>query len=163
MGSGKTTVGRLLADATRWPRYDNDQLLDQLYGMTARQIIDARGEQEMRDAENAALALGLTVEAPCIIDAAAGTIMSEPSRQALREPIVIWLRAAPETLFRRAMGAAHRPFLDGGEEWVRATAAKRSPLYASVADIVVEVDDRPPAEIAAEALTGLRRLCSGLD
>ena len=44
MGSGKSTVGRLLAQRTGWPRYDNDALLQELYGMTAKEIVEARGE-----------------------------------------------------------------------------------------------------------------------
>jgi shikimate kinase len=159
MGSGKSTVGRLLAQRTGWPRYDNDALLQELYGMTAKQIVEARGEKSKREAENAALAFGLTRPAPCILDAAGGTITSEASRTALNPAIVIWLRARPKTLYRRAVGGAHRPFMEGGEEWVRKTDADRRPLYASVADIVIDTDKRRPSVIADDVMTRLRPLC----
>ena len=162
MGSGKTTVGRLLAEATGWPRFDNDRLLDQIYGMTAKQILEVRGEEEMRAAEDAALAQGISAEAPSIVDAAAGTILSPTSRELLREPIVVWLRASPSTLFSRAVGAAHRPWLEGGEEWVRTAAAEREPLYSSVADIVIDTDDVSPARAARELLSRLSSLCPEL-
>ena len=162
MGSGKTTVGSLLAEATGWPRFDNDQLLDQLYGMTAKQILEARGEEEMRAAEDAALALGVSAAAPCIVDAAAGTILSSSSRDLMREPIVVWLRASPLTLFSRAVGAAHRPWLEGGEEWVRTAAAEREPLYRSVADIVLDTDDLSPSRAARELLSRLSSICPEL-
>jgi len=162
MGSGKTTVGKLLAEATGWPRYDNDQLLDSLYGMTPKQLLEARGEQHMREAEDATLAFGLKAEPPFILDAAAGTILSEASREALRSPIVVWLRASPETLLRRAVGGAHKPWLAGGAEWIRAAAAERHALYASVADIEVETDDRSPTLVVEEILSQLRELCPAL-
>jgi shikimate kinase len=162
MGSGKSTVGRLLAQRTGWPRYDNDALLQELYGMTAKQLVEAQGEAAKREAENAALAFGLTRPAPCILDAAGGTITSEASRAALKPAIVIWLRARPKNLYRRAVGGAHRPFVDGGEEWVRKTDAERRPLYASVADIIIDTDRLRPSAIADQLMTRLRTLCPEL-
>ena len=162
MGSGKSTISRLLSAATGWPTYDNDELLLQTYGMTPKQILESSGEQQMRDAEDAALAIGLASEPPCFVDAAAGTIMSEASRRLLSAATVVWLRATPETLFRRAAGAPHRPWLDGGEEWMRNAAAERYALYESVADLVVDTDDRPPSEVADEVLSRLGELCPEL-
>ncbi len=162
MGSGKSTVGRLLADATGWPRYDNDQLLMDLYGKTARDIVAGQGEQAKRGAEDAALAHGLENEPPFILDAAGGTIESEVSRRALASAIVIWLRASPHTLYERSLGAAHRPFLDKGEAWFEDTTARRAPLYESVADIILDTDGRGQAEVAAEAYSQLAKHCPSL-
>jgi shikimate kinase len=162
MGSGKSTVGRLLAKRTGWPLYDNDALLMDLYGITAKQIVETQGEEAKRDAENAALAFGLAKPAPCIVDAAGGTITSEESREALRGAIVVWLHAPPETLYRRAVGGAHRPFLEDGEEWVRRTDEERRPLYASVADIAIDTSARVPADIADGLLLRLWDFCPEL-
>jgi shikimate kinase len=112
MGSGKSTVGKLLAEKTGWPRYDNDALLLDLFGVTAKQIVEARREEQKREAEYAALAYGLSQPAPCILDAAGGTITSEASRTALAAAIVVWLHASPEALYQRAIGGAHRPFIE---------------------------------------------------
>lgn len=162
MGSGKTTIGRLITARTGWPRFDNDQMLHQLYGMTARQLAEMRGEDQLRAAEGAALARNLSQPGPCVIDAAAGTILSAQSRAALRDPIVVWLRAAPETLFRRAAGAQHRPWLAGGEDWIREATEIRDPLYASVADVVIDTDGRTPDEVAAEIIDRITKLCPGV-
>jgi shikimate kinase len=163
MGSGKSTVGQLLAEATGWPRYDNDQLLQDLFDMTAAELVATRGDQVKRDAEDAALALGLSLRPPFILDAAGGTIDSEESRNALVDPIVIWLHASAATLYQRAFGAGHRPFLDNGEEWMIETEARRRPLYASVADIDIDTENHDPAEVAREALRQLVRLCPELE
>jgi shikimate kinase len=162
MGSGKSTVGRLLAERTGWPRYDNDSLLMDLFGMTAKDIVATRGEQAKNEAENAALSFGLAKPAPFILDAAGGTITSEASRAALRGAVVVWLHAPPETLYQRAVGGAHRPFLEGGEEWMRRTEAERRPLYASVADIDVDTSQRKPADIADGLLLRLMDICPEL-
>ena len=162
MGSGKTTVGRLVAAKTGWPRFDNDQILIELHGMNARELLEARGEDALRAAEDAALAHALKQPAPAVIDAAAGTILSAESRAALREPIVVWLRATAETLFRRAAGAQHRPWLAKGEEWMRAAHEARGPLYASIADAVIDTDGRAPDDVATEVLDRITERCPGV-
>ena len=152
MGSGKSSVGRLLSAATRWPYHDNDELVRRLFGVTAREILAVSGEATMRAAELQALALGLESAPPCIVGAAAGTILEEDARQRLRNAgCVVWLRARPETLTRRAVGADHRPWLDsGGVEWIRDAALAREPLYASVADVTVDTDERSAGEVTRE-------------
>ena len=164
MGSGKTTVGRLLSERTGWPYHDNDELLDLLFGATPRQVLAASGEDRLRESESSALALGLRSPAPCIVGTAAGTILDEHNRQLLtRSGIVVWLRATPAVLGERALGAEHRPWLDtGGEAWILASAAERDPLYGSIADLVVDTRGRMPGEIADEILGGIAERCPDL-
>jgi shikimate kinase len=155
MGSGKSTIGRLLTGATGWPLYDNDRLLDEMYGLSARQILERDGEAGLRAAEDAALVAGLTKPPPAIVGAAAGTILSAEVRGLLLEHTVVWLRAAPETVIMRARGAAHRPWLDRGEAWFREAAEERAPLYAAVADVIVDTDWRSPDDAAREIMNSL--------
>jgi shikimate kinase len=165
MGSGKTTVGRLLARQTGWPLHDNDELVLRLFDTTPRQILASGGEARLRAAESEALAMGLEAPPPCIVGAAAGTILDDANRRGLRSAgIVVWLRATPATVERRATGGKHRPWLDtGGESWIRDAVAERNPLYASVADATVDADGRGVAKVAAEILEHLRgaEACSG--
>ena len=152
MGSGKTTVGQALAARTRWPYVDNDELLDRLAGATPKEILAQHGEARLRESESAALVLGLDAPPPAIVGAAAGTILDPENRSALRERgVVVWLRATPETLAERSIGAAHRAWLDeGGPAWIRATVAERYPLYESVADFTLDVEGRAPDQLARE-------------
>ncbi|MGI9000017.1 MAG: shikimate kinase [Candidatus Limnocylindria bacterium] len=158
MGSGKSTIGRLLAEATDWPYVDNDQLVRRSHGTTARQIVAEDGEAQMRSAEADALALGVEVAVPAIIGVAAGTILDEANGDRLRTGgIVVWLRADASILEERAMGADHRPFLElGGGPWIRDAIAERDPLYASVADIVIDTGAMLPQESVAEIVARLR-------
>jgi shikimate kinase len=158
MGSGKSTIGRLLSEATGWPYIDNDELVLRSNGATPRQLLAERGEAAMRAAESAAMALGLEVPEPAIIGVAAGTILEERNRDRMRDGgIVVWLKAAPSVLAERAAGSEHRPWLEGdAASWMREAAAERDRLYASVADITVDTGDSSPAEAATDEL--LRQL-----
>lgn len=153
MGSGKSTLGRLLSEATGWPYVDNDELVRRAHGATPRQLLAERGEDAMRAAESDALVLGLDVPAPAIIGVAAGTILDATDRDRMREGgIVAWLRADADTLEARAIGAEHRPWLDrDGGHWMRDAVEEREPLYASVAEITVETGSGTP-EAAADDL-----------
>ena len=156
MGSGKTTIGRILAARTGWPYHDNDELVDRVFGGTPRELLAQRGEQQMHADEAAALKLGLSEPAPCLVGAAAATIVDADSRARLGRAIVVWLHARPTTLVKRAVGAAHRPFLATDPlGWMTATAAERDPLYRAAADISVDVDHGSPAEVADEILAAL--------
>jgi shikimate kinase len=151
MGSGKTTVGRLLAGLTGWPYLDNDELIEQAAGRTARQLLAEGGESALRLAEADALEAALTTPPPCICGVAAGTITSPRGRRALADGgIVVWLTADPATLAGRAVSAIHRPWLEeDAEGWLRETAAERNPLYGEVSDLVVDTAERTPDEVAA--------------
>jgi len=152
MGSGKTSVGRALAARTGWPYHDNDDLLRELSGRSAKEILAADGEPGLRRAEAQALARGLECPAPCIVSAAAGTVLESGARAALEAgAIVVWLRAPTAVLARRASRSADRPWLTGdAEEWIEAADERRRPLYAEIADLIVDTADLTPAQVADE-------------
>jgi shikimate kinase len=152
MGSGKSTIGRLLSDATGWPYVDNDDLVLRSHGATSRQLLAERGEAAMRAAESSALALGLEEPEPVIVGAAAGTILDARDRDRMRDGgIVVWLKAASSVLAERAAGSEHRPWLDGdAQSWMSEAVAERDPLYASAADITLDTTSDPPDESVRE-------------
>ncbi|MGI8829134.1 MAG: shikimate kinase [Candidatus Limnocylindria bacterium] len=140
MGSGKSTIGRLLADATGWPYLDNDELVRRSEGALAREIATDDGEGRLREVESAALAVGLREPAPCIVGVAAGTVLDPGNRRRMAAgAVVIWLDADPSVLAVRASGSAHRPWLEGdAEDWLRRTGRDRESLYREVADIRID-------------------------
>jgi shikimate kinase len=165
MGSGKSTIGRLLSDITGWPYVDNDELVLRATGMVSRQLLAERGEEALREAESAALSAALELEPPVVAGVAAGVVTDPDARRALADGgVVVWLTAAPEVLAQRAAGAAHRPFLDEDPlTWMTARLAEREPLYASVADVEIWTDVEPPEDAALRLHRWLRAIppCAG--
>ena len=105
MGSGKTSVGRLLAKRTGWPYADNDELLLQLVGKTPRELLSQDGEAALRESESAALRMGLAMPEPSIVSAAGGTILDPENRRDLQAAgLAVWLKAGPAAIQQRATG-----------------------------------------------------------
>jgi len=162
MAAGKTTIGALVSAATGLPVVDSDLVLAS-EGAVAADIAREQGVEALHRRECRQLLAALAAPAPSIVAAAAGTIEAPSCRAALGDHVVAWLRASPEVVADRIGEGAHRR--DLGPDPVgalRALAARRDPLYAAVADVVVDVDAGTPAEAARavraayEAATGTR-------
>lgn len=156
MGSGKTTLGLALARRTGWPYHDNDALLAAATGRTARDLA-LESTAALRDAEAAALRLALRQEEPAIVAAAAGVVLDEDLRRALRRAgTVVWLHAPPSVLAARARRGPHRPWLaTDAEGWMAAASAEREPLYRSVADLDVDTDAEQPGPATRRIVAAL--------
>lgn len=158
MGSGKTTIGRALAERTGWRYHDNDALLARATGRTARELA-LRGQEALRAAEAAALRLAVREPEPSIVAAAAGVVLDPRLRAELRAAgIVAWLHAPPEVLADRAERGAHRPWLDADAAgWMLATARAREPLYREVATLEIDTHGDAVADAVDRLLAALAR------
>jgi shikimate kinase len=158
MGSGKTTVGHLVAQRLGWPHLDSDAEVEAATGKTVPEIFVSEGETAFRAAETAALTHALEVE-PVVVSVAGGAVL-DPHNRALIEAAgtVVWLRADVETLAERVGDGAGRPLLDGDTERALAELdAVRRLLYQQLADAVVDVDALTPEEAAAAVASVLDR------
>lgn len=160
MATGKTTVGRILAEALDRPLLDSDHQVEERTGRTVREIWATDGEDVFRSLESEALAEALDRSEPCVIAAAGGVVLGEANRERLgrADAHVVWLRARPETLLDRleATDDTHRPLLDGDAAGtLKAMFESRGPLYLAVADRIVDVDGATPDQVADQILTGL--------
>jgi shikimate kinase len=151
MGSGKSTVGRLLAARLHRPFFDSDEMVEARTGRTVREIFETDGEAAYRPLETDALLAALDSPEPAVIAAAGGVVLSPVNRAALRQRAgeVVWLRASPALLVQRALRQDHRPLLERDPATTMAQmAADRAALYTEVADEIVDIDDLSPAQVA---------------
>jgi len=150
MGTGKTTVGKLLAARAGCELVDSDEQVQARTGRTVREIFETDGEEAFRQVEATVLAEALTAPGPVVIAAAGGVVLDQGNRERLvADGLVVWLTAAPEVLAARVVAGDHRPLLgDDPLAALRSLGAARGPLYREVADHVVEVDTRSADEAA---------------
>ncbi len=155
MGSGKSTVGRVLAERLGRPLYDSDAMIEERTGRTVREIFAADGEPAFRVLETAALTEALRSEVPCIVAAAGGVVLAEDNRRLLRESgaKVVWLAADPAVLVERVRSGGHRPALDDDPAGTLLRMQhEREALYREVADLVITVDGTRTVGDVAEAV-----------
>jgi shikimate kinase len=155
-GSGKSTVGRVLATRLGWEFVDADQVLEERYGKTIREIFASEGETGFRNKESAVLA-DLCTRVKTVIATGGGVILRQENRAGIKQcGFVAWLSADAATLWDRVQGdpttAARRPVLTtGGLIEVQELLAARVPWYQASADVEVPVAALSP-EQAADAI-----------
>lgn len=158
MGSGKTTVGRTLAELTGMSFQDLDLLLEERSGMSINQIFEKETERGFRDRESALIRDLLEEGRTGMVYATGGGApLREENRIYLKKlGRVIWLDVSAQTVIGRLAGSSDRPLLQrpDREQAVKAMLAGRRSAYAACADRTVRVDGKSPADIAGEILSG---------
>lgn len=155
MGTGKTSVGRVLAERLDRRLYDSDLVIEERTGRTVRQIFQDDGEPAFRVLESEVLLEALAEPVPAVIAAAGGVVLSEANRAALiaAPAKVVWLRAEPDHLVDRVRTGVHRPALDDDPAGtLRRMHETREPLYRQVADMIISVDGRSVHDVAEAIL-----------
>lgn len=156
MGSGKTTVGRELAERTGWRYADNDELVRLVTGREPDEIDAADGEHALHVAEGAALRHSLAMPPPLIVGAAAWVILDPDSVERLRkQPWVVYLRGRPETLHARIGTGRGRRDDATDLEWLRRRTDERDHLYRDLATLTIDVDDLDPAQVVDRIVDAL--------
>jgi len=150
MGAGKTTVGRLLADAWGLALRDTDQDIEEAEGRSVSDIFVESGEEYFREREHAAVLTALT-EHDGVLALGGGAVLDPRSREALAPHLVVFLRVGLSDAVKR-VGLGHgRPLLLGNvRSRVKSLLDERLPIYLEVADVVVETDGRSAEDVAAE-------------
>ena len=150
-GSGKSSVGRSLAQLAGAKFVDLDASIEEDAGTSIAEIFRERGEETFRDLEEAALRRVAGDSGRSVVACGGGVVIRDSNRSVLRETgTVVYLRTPLATLRRRVkVGGPARPLLRASEDLDR-LYAQREPLYRGVADHVVATGRDP--DVVAERI-----------
>lgn len=156
MGSGKSTVGRLLAERRGVAFCDTDEEVSRRQGSTIPEIFARDGEQVFRDLESEAL--GMCIGRGGVIATGGGVVLRSDNRALLGDARVAWLDASIEELVARLEDDTGRPLLGADRHATLVDLDRqRRPLYAEVASVRIEATGRTPSQICDELVAWLER------
>ncbi|MER7762021.1 shikimate kinase [Streptomyces sp. NPDC097619] len=155
MGSGKSTVGALLAERLGAPYRDTDADIVAAEGREISDIFVEDGEPRFRELERAAVRSAVA-EHTGVLSLGGGAVLDEGTRALLAGRPVAYLSMDVEEAVRRVGLGAARPLLavNPRRQWRELMEARRH-LYTEVARVVVPTDDRTPEEVAEAVLDAL--------
>ena len=155
MGSGKSTVGALIARRLSIAYYETDQLIEKDVKMSISDIFRHRGEIFFREQE-IAMAKKLSVENSCLISTGGGIVQNKIAIDYMKmnRGVVIYLATTWDEIISRIQydKADQRPLFQDIDK-ARSLYHLRLPLYEAYADYVIHTDHKNPSEIGAEAIT----------
>jgi shikimate kinase len=154
MGSGKSAVGRLLADELGWPFADVDEDIEKAQGVSIAEIFDQRGEPEFRKLEREAIRKRVReVETgrPLVLALGGGAFADPENRKLLEERgVTVWLDCSFPRICSRLEGQNHRPLARDPEKFKQLYHDRRD--HYSNAEYRIEADTDDAAAVAAEIL-----------
>lgn len=161
-GSGKTSVGRILAERLGWQFIDSDRLAAKRAGRSISEIFGAEGERAFRDLEERVigdLAERIVAGERMVVAAGGGAVLRPRNVERMRsEGRVVWLRASPEILKTRLSkderSAQDRPPLLGRSalDEVQDVLRAREPVYRHAAHVEVSAEESDPEVVARSVL-----------
>lgn len=163
MGSGKTTVGRVLAGELGWKLWDNDAELMIRTGHDPQWVAEHCGVERLHNLEAGVLRAGLAEAGDRVVCVPGSAVLDRGLLEILRREWVVWLRASIPTLVERLFAELQpRPFVlsttrEELSRIVTAIDAERRPRLLEIANLVLDVDSCTPADVAA----GIKRAWTG--
>lgn len=158
MGTGKTTVSRILAARLGHRWVDSDHEIERLQGRTIPEIFAQDGEAAFRQMERDFIENGHPAERTVV--ACGGGLVIQPGMldEVQRRGVVMCLHATVETVLRRTAGNRSRPLLnvEDPEKRVRELYAARDPIYRRAGSVIL-TDNRPQLEVVQHVLRAYRR------
>lgn len=158
MGTGKTTVGRLLAARLRRPFIDIDKKIETIAGLSVAQIFEMQGETFFRQQESSVITQ-VSRYTNTIISTGGGVVLSPDNLNKLRKNgILIALKASAQVILERTSRRANRPLLNCENPYKQIVTLlqEREQLY-DTADFKVDTNALTPQEVTDEIIILLRQ------
>lgn len=157
MGTGKTEVGKILAQRLGLTFFDADSIIEQEQNMTITEIFRQFGEPYFRDIE-ADVIKRLSEKDRVVIATGGGAVLREENMKNLRKKgIIVCLMASPETILRRTINDSSRPLLQVEDPLrkIKELIEFRRPYYEN-SDIMVDTEGKNPAQVVEEIMERIR-------
>ncbi|WP_425058288.1 Shikimate kinase [Sporomusa carbonis] len=153
MGSGKSTIGRYLAEISGYNYYDVDTMIEQQAGQSVQEIFSIHGEKHFRSLEREVVERLRTVD-HAVIACGGGVVLDAANVSHLKEKgKFIWLKAAPETVYERLKHQNNRPLIkDKNFDDIKNLLKSREGLYGAVADYEVATDGKLISDIGHDIM-----------
>lgn len=163
MGTGKTSLGKVLATRLGRPFVDIDKKIEDETRLSIPKIFERYGEEHFRELERIAVK-ELSERRGLVIATGGGTIKDEENLRLLKSSgVLICLTTEPEEIFNRTARRGERPVLDGGGnerlETIKRLLAERKKFYDR-ADYQVDTTDWSPIQIIDDICRYLRQFRS---
>ncbi|OCA91100.1 hypothetical protein A8F94_04365 [Bacillus sp. FJAT-27225] len=156
MGSGKSTVGKILAEKLGIRFVDMDEEIERTARKSISAIFQEEGEESFRDLETALLTSFPGSE--LVVATGGGAVLREVNRGLLKQSgLVIYLKASAEEISKRLVEDETRPLLKGDKKKeIAKRLNNRLPLYTAISDLTVMTDEKSPETIAEEIAARLK-------
>tara|TARA_B100001142_G_C14089042_1_gene560535 strand:- start:328 stop:810 length:483 start_codon:yes stop_codon:yes gene_type:complete len=154
MGSGKTTLGKILSKKFDKIFYDSDQVIEEKLGVDVSMIFEYEGEEGFREREKDILQ-ELVSKKNIVLATGGGIILSKSNRDLLSENgIVIYLKSNQKDLILRTKNDKTRPLLKNGniELIIKKLCKEREPLYEEIADFEIMTKNKRVHEVVNEII-----------
>lgn len=158
MGVGKTTTSRLLSRKLQVREKDTDAMIVEAEGRSIPEIFEQSGEPYFRKVETGILD-ALDGVGPCIVSCGGGMAMRSENVEKMKKiGTVIFLTAAPETIYSHVKYSTHRPLLNGNMNipYIKELMDAREPRYRAASDLEIETDGCTPEEVADKIINALQ-------
>nr|WP_276929806.1 shikimate kinase [Herbinix luporum] len=158
MGSGKSSVGKLLSEKINYKYGDTDEIIENLEDMSIKKIFRIHGEDFFRDLETGLLLSIKDSLKKTVLSTGGGMPIFERNRELLKNMgHVVYLQASKSTIVERLSGDTTRPLLKGEklEEKVEKLLSTRLKYYEEAADITINTDNKSIDDIAEEIIEKL--------
>lgn len=158
MGTGKSEVGRRLAQRMGRAFVDTDQLVEEHAGKRIATIFAEDGEPAFRALERAAV-VEVAARSGAVVALGGGAVLDPVNVRCLHDAgVLVYLTARPDIIMGRVGDGANRPLLrDDPRAAVTRLLAERGPIYAAAADITVDTSERTADEVVGEIQQALAR------
>ncbi|MBM3710518.1 MAG: shikimate kinase [Actinobacteria bacterium] len=150
MGSGKSTIGKILAEKLNFLFLDLDTIIELSEGKKISEIFSEYGEKYFRDAESEVIKK-IYFNRNCVFSCGGGVVLKKENMDIIKsQSIIIYLKISPQTAYERLKNVNDRPLLSEKNRriTVENLIKKRQALYKGYADIIIDADSDKPETIA---------------